>query len=234
MKNPYVFYAATTLAVGLPATALAFTVWKRVRLQRIWLQLCDRYRAPTGEWRVGEAVNFVLTQRNVNDWWGFRVPYVFEGHLTQEDKDYLISRIRGESAQFTLDTVRIEHELVQAIDAGEEPLEDGFEVQEGPQGEEQPVRRVRRGGHRHAARTVFCRVVAEIGLRPFSTAQALIVQDHARRIMKSMNVRHSDYARLLSLVEQLYFVPDEERMRTGALYGSEEFRRVRQLVDAVR
>lgn len=82
---------------------------------------------------------------------------------------------------------------------------------------EKPVLRVRRGQRRRAARTVYHRVVAEIGLRSDSAGQREVVMDKTVSLLKEMNVRICDRPALMAEVQVLYATPLEEQLEAAAV-----------------
>nr|WPR18288.1 MAG: hypothetical protein [Chemarfal virus 54] len=212
MIIPLLHNVVKLIAVGVPTTA-AIIFHRKQRLSREFRVLKREFQREDGSWRIGQAYQHIDDIRGG----------LFGGPFTEGDKDQLRRWVADSSAKNTL--------LQNRLDELHEGNEDGFEVEANPVDPAHPLRRVRRGRRRDAARTVFHRVVASIGQRPYSHSQKLIVEDHARRQLKEMNVRTSDMTRLLDMVVGMYFTPSEEQLTLGAMLKSEAFKRQRKYID---
>ncbi|APG76224.1 hypothetical protein 1 [Changjiang tombus-like virus 10] len=214
MLIPVVKSLVKVLVVSVP-TITAVKHFYALKLQRLFKKLSDECIFG-GQWNLGRAYGEIDRLRG-NLW---------TGRLTEEDRNILRTWVGADSARRTLAQNRADENL-------DPEEEDAFENEgdEGEEGDEPPVRRIRRGGHRSAARIVCDRVVASIGQRAFSSAQKMIVEDHARRELASLNVRKRDIVRLLDTVVGMYFTPTESQLRLGALLKAKEFAAQRRLVD---
>lgn len=151
-------------------------------------------------------------------------------YISEQESKLLYSWIADASARITM--------VANAADEAEE-LEngDGFVPADDPaqageeeeQGHARP--RIRVAHRRTAARTVYFRCVAKLGLKAYSPAQRLVVENLAVRELAEMRVRHSDVPRLLLDVVCMYFTPTREQYSAGAMFGSAHFGSERAAVD---
>lgn len=219
MIKPFLSFAIKIVAVSVPTIA-AVIQYKKTRLLREFRKLKERFvNRVTGVWDHGGAYGYIEELQG-----GF-----FSGPCTEEDKAQLRSWVGSDSARRTLGQNRLDEDAYGEDDGLDEP--EGDDVDEVGEGDGEVVRRVRRGGHRRAARNVYNRVVSSIGQRAYSTAQKLIVEDHARRELKALHVRACDIRKLLDEVVGMYFTPTESQLKLGALLKSKEFAAQRKMVD---
>lgn len=208
-----------TLATGLPALSLAVPAIRR-ELYISWIKAQDEF------WNDGQW-NLTAIRQYLHRCVGGRFSIQY---LTAADVSYIYQRFEALSADISIQVCQSLHQTQ------EEEGQEGFDVEVGPAAAEglPPVvrRTVRRGRRWHAAYEVYLRCVRSIGLKPYSSAQNLVLQDLAVREMREMNVRLCDMPDLLMRVSQLYFVPTEQQYHVGGLLRSERFMTERRLVDA--
>jgi len=219
MKTSITHVAVAVATLGPPIVAYGIYCY-HTRVSAKFTELFSRY-CVDGVWDVIGVLRYIDTT-----YFDCTV-----GFYTTAVRDQLRRKVLDDHAQRTIEANRADDEGDEGDDGFEEERE---EVQVEGGIEVRVNRRVRRGGRRSAARTIYFRVVASLGQRPFSTSQKLVVEDHARRHLKDMNVRYQDYPRLLDLIVGMYFTPTREQVELGAMLASGEFGRERKLVDAPR
>lgn len=144
---------------------------------------------------------------------------VQRGFITRQEGDKVCGWVQNHLASQVITQVG-------SLQDQDEP-EAGFEDAE-VEGGARPV--VRRGRRWNAAHEIYCRCVAELGRKPYTPAMSDTVSAVARRVMKTMNVRHVDIPRILPMVLVAYFTPTEEDLMMTAVLNSSEHKRLRELV----
>jgi hypothetical protein len=148
---------------------------------------------------------------------------VIHGKLTEAEAGEVLSAVRNDIGL----SVTAQIGTLQAEDEPEAGLEE-------PEDAGDPRPRVRRGRRWNAAYEIYLRCVVELGRKPYSPSMNDTLSNVARRFMKEMNVRHSDYPHLLPLITTIYFTPTEEDIMCAAVMGSSVHTHLRKLVETTK